>query len=50
MKECEWAMNLKWFRVKFCEFWLSFEGDLRIGNEGFGVGWCRRRSFWKFDE
>jgi hypothetical protein len=38
-------MNLKWFEIKFYEFWLSFEGDLRIGNEGFVLASWRRRGF-----
>jgi hypothetical protein len=35
MKECEWVMNLKWFRVKFCEFWLSLREIENLGMRVF---------------
>jgi hypothetical protein len=43
-------MNLKWCKVKFCEFWLSFEGDLRIGDEGFVLVRGEEEVFVLFDE
>jgi hypothetical protein len=38
-------MNLRWFSDNFCEFWLSFEGDLIIGDEGFRAFSCGEDEF-----
>ena len=50
MKECEWVMNLKWLRVKFCEFWLSLREIENLGMRVLGVFFVEKKKCLVFDQ